>query len=197
LRETFFVPRNDKTKKGEIPMLSSYHGQLPRVSPTVRAAESADLVGDITLDAGVSVWFGAVVRGDIVPVQVGAKTNIQDNAVLHAGDGHPLTVGESVTIGHAAIVHGCTVGDRCLIGMGAILLNGCVIGEDSLVAAGALVTQGKVIPPRSLVMGSPARVVRTLTQEEADRHVVSAEHYLALAEEELPLVKSVKEGAAP
>lgn len=170
-------------------MLISYRGRSPRFTGAVRAAESADIVGNVTLASGVNVWFGAVVRGDHAPVCVGTDTNIQDNAVLHGGDGFPLTVGSSVTIGHAAVVHGCTVGDRCLIGMGAILLNGCVVGEDSLIAAGALVTQGKVIPPASLVMGSPARVVRTLTQEEIASHLVSASNYLALAAEELPILE--------
>jgi len=167
---------------------------MPRFAATARSAESADVVGDVSLAGEVSVWYGAVVRGDMSPVTVGERTNIQDNAVLHGGTGHPLTIGRDVTVGHGAIVHGCTVGENCLIGMGAILLNGCVIGPDSLIAAGALVPQDRQIPPRSLVMGAPGKVVRALTDEEVAAGRASAAEYLALAEEELPLLD--REGGA-
>jgi len=156
---------------------------------TLYAADTAVLAGDVVLGDKVSVWHGAVLRGDISGIRVGEGSNIQDNVVLHAGRDFPIRVGNLVTVGHGAILHGCTVEDNCLIGMGSILMNGCVIGEGSLVAAGSLVTQGTVIPPRSLVMGSPARVVRELTQEEYLKNVESAKHYIVLAERELPAAK--------
>ncbi len=161
----------------------------PAFFSVVRVAESAVIVGDVLLDNDTSVWHGAVLRGDTAGIRVGRSSNIQDNAVLHAGDGIPIRVGDLVTIGHGAIIHSCTVEDRCLIGMGAILMNNCVIGEGSLVAAGALVTQGTVIPPRSLVMGSPAKVVRELTHAEYLKNVESAKHYMDLAEKELPTME--------
>ncbi len=130
-----------------------------------------------------SVWFNAVVRGGLDGITIGRRTNIQDCAVLHTDEGFPCTVGEDVTIGHGAIVHGCTVGDRVLIGMGAVVLTGAVIGSDCIVGAGALVTGKSVIPPGSMVLGSPARVVRPLTEEERASVVESAEHYAAMKEQ--------------
>ena len=161
----------------------------PALFSVVRVAESAVIAGDVLLGNDTSVWHGAVLRGDTAGIRVGESSNIQDNAVLHAGDGVPIRVGDLVTIGHGAIIHSCTVEDRCLIGMGAILMNNCVIGEGSLVAAGALVTQGTVIPPQSLVMGSPAKVVRELTHGEYLKNVESAKHYMDLAEKELPTME--------
>ncbi len=125
-------------------------------------APSADVIGDARLGQGASVWFGAVIRADNTPIIVGARTNIQEGAMLHSDPGTPLTVGAGCTIGHHAILHGCTIGDTVLVGMGATILNRAVIGAESLVGAGALVTEGKVFPPRSLIVGSPARAVRTL-----------------------------------
>ena len=169
-------------------MNKSYGGVAPTLAPTARVAETAVLVGRVTLGEEASVWYGAVLRGDDNSVAVGAGTNVQDNAVLHCDPAYPLVVGRDVTVGHAAVVHGCTVGDRCLIGMGAILLNGCVIGEECIVGAGALVTQHKEIPPGSLVMGSPAKVVRPLTPEERAGLAQSAAEYRRVAAEQLPLV---------
>ena len=126
-----------------------------RPCPHARVAENATLVGQVTLEARSSVWYGAVLRADTTTIHVGAGSNLQDGCMVHGDEGFPVQVGQDVTVGHGAILHGCTVGDRCVIGMGATLLNGCVIGEDSLVAAGALVTQNTVIPAGSLVMGSP------------------------------------------
>jgi carbonic anhydrase/acetyltransferase-like protein (isoleucine patch superfamily) len=129
-------------------------------------APSADLIGDVRLGREVGIWFGAVIRADNTPIVLGDRTNIQEGAMLHSDPGVPLTLGEDCTIGHHAILHGCTIGDRVLVGMGATVLNHAVIGEDSLIGAGALVTEGKSFPPRSLIVGSPARAVRALTDEQ-------------------------------
>ena len=137
-------------------MIQRFRGHSPIIHPAARLAANATLVGCVTVEAASSIWYGAVLRGDESSIHVGAGSNIQDNAVLHCDADCPAVIGRDVTVGHGAILHGCTVEDTCLIGMGAILLNGCTIGAGSLVAAGALVTQGAVIPPGSLVVGSPA-----------------------------------------
>ena len=168
-------------------MTQSYGKHHPQVDPDARVAETAVVVGEVSVEAGASLWYGAVLRGDEAPIRVGRDSNIQDNAVLHCDDDFPMTVGRRVTVGHGAILHGCTVEDGALIGMGAVLLNGCVIGADSLVAAGALVTQGAVIPPGSLVVGSPARVKRPLRPDELAGLAQDAEKYLRLSAELLPL----------
>ena len=141
-------------------------------------ADSARVIGDVILEEGAGIWFGAVLRGDNEPITIGAGSNIQENCVLHTDMGFPLTVGKGCTIGHAAILHGCTIGDNSLVGMGATVLNGAKIGENCLIGAGALVTEGKVIPDNSLVVGSPARVVRTLDAGTADMLKLSASHYV-------------------
>ena len=174
-------------------MIQSCHGHTPAIHPTARVAENATLVGDVTLGDRASIWYGAVLRGDSAPITVGADTNIQDNAVVHCDAGFPAVIGSGVTVGHGAILHGCTVEDGTLIGMGAILLNGCVIGKNSLVAAGALVTQNTVIPPESLVMGSPAKVVRPLRPEELEQLSLDAEVYVRLAAQQLPPAAPGKE----
>ena len=168
-------------------MLQAYGNLRPQIDPAARVAETAVVVGEVSVEAGASLWYGAVLRGDEAPIRVGRDSNIQDNAVLHCDDGFPMTVGRGVTVGHGAILHGCTVEDGALIGMGAVLLNGCVIGADSLVAAGALVTQGAVIPPGSLVVGSPARVKRPLRPDELAGLAQDAGKYLRLSAELLPL----------
>ena len=139
-------------------------GVAPRLPEDGSAwiAPDAALIGRITLGQGVSVWFNAVLRGDNEPITIGRDTNVQDGCVFHTDPGFPLTIGADVTVGHKAILHGCTVGDGCLIGMGAIVMNGARIGATCLLAANALVTEGKEIPDRSLVVGQPAKVVRTL-----------------------------------
>ena len=137
-------------------------GQRPTVAEDAWVAPSADLIGDVHLAALASVWFGAVIRADNTPITIGARSNIQEGAMLHSDPGVPCTVGEDVTVGHHAILHGCTIGDRTLIGMGATILNRAVIGEDCLVGAGALVTEGKVFPPGYLIVGSPAKAIRPL-----------------------------------
>lgn len=153
-------------------------GKAPRLGAGSWVAPSADLIGEVILAEDASVWFGAVLRGDNTPIHVGARANIQEGAVCHSDPGAPLTIGADVTVGHRAVLHGCTVGDGALIGMGAILLNRAVIGPGSIVGAGAVVTEGKEFPENSLILGSPARVVRTL--DDASRTVLrlSAAHYV-------------------
>lgn len=140
-------------------------GKAPALGEGAWIAPSADVIGDAQLGAGASVWFSAVIRADNTPILIGERTNIQEGATLHSDPGFPLTIGAGVTVGHQAILHGCTIGDNVLIGMGAIVLNGAVIGDNSLVGAGALVTEGKQFPPGSLIVGSPARAVRSLPEE--------------------------------
>lgn len=138
----------------------------PEVAADAYVAPNATVIGRVRLGAGASVWFNAVIRGDNEPITVGARSNVQDAAVLHADPGYPLTLGEGVSIGHQAMLHGCTVGDNSLIGIQAVVLNGAVIGRDSLVGACALVTEGKSFPDRSLIVGAPARAIRTLSDDE-------------------------------
>lgn len=144
-------------------------------------APDANVIGDVSLGKGVGIWFGATLRGDNERITVGDGSNIQENTVMHTDFGFPLNVGENCTIGHRAILHGCTIGDGSLVGMGAIVLNGAEIGAESLVGAGALVTEGKTFPPRSLIMGVPAKVVRTLTDAEADKIKAGSRNYVANA----------------
>ncbi len=153
----------------------------PVVHPSAWIAPSADVVGQAILEEQVSLWFGAVLRADNGPIRVGARSNVQDGAVLHSDPGSPLTIGADCTIGHKAILHGCTVEDGCLIGMGATILNDAVIGAGSLVGAGALVIEGKVFPPGSLIVGAPARAVRALKPEQVARLRLSADGYAARA----------------
>ncbi len=142
-------------------------GVAPSLGRDVFVAENATVIGDVHLGDEAGVWFGAVLRGDYFPIRVGARTNVQDNCVVHITAGRAATtIGDDVTIGHAAVVHGCTIGHRCLIGMGSIVLDGAVVGDDSFVAAGSLVTPGTVIPPRSFVLGRPARAVRPIKDED-------------------------------
>jgi carbonic anhydrase/acetyltransferase-like protein (isoleucine patch superfamily) len=148
-------------------MIRSFRGKTPRLGSRVFVAETAVLIGDVELGDDVSIWYGTVLRGDIYPIRIGARTNIQDNCTLHVtGDVFPVTIGEEVTLGHGVIAHGCTIERGALIGIGSMVLDGAVIGEQSIVAAGALVTQEMVVPPRSLVMGSPAKVKRSLTDDD-------------------------------
>jgi carbonic anhydrase/acetyltransferase-like protein (isoleucine patch superfamily) len=148
-------------------MLRPFRSINPTVSPSAFVDESAQVIGDVHIGSESSLWMNVVVRGDINFILIGARTNIQDLTCVHVvRETHPAVIGDNVTIGHSAVVHGCTIEDRCLIGMGAILLNGCRIGTGSIVAAGALVPEGMEIPPGSLVMGMPAKVRRPLTAEE-------------------------------
>lgn len=159
-----------------------FEGRAPRLEAGVWVAPGAVVVGDVTLGRDVSIWYGCILRGDVNAIRIGARSNVQDGAVLHVTrDRFDTEIGDEVTIGHRAVVHGCRVGDGALIGIGAIVLDGAVIGEGALVGAGAVVTPGKVIPPRSLVVGTPARVVRTLDESESRRQRERALHYVELA----------------
>ena len=164
-------------------MIISYHGKTPQTGQAAFVAANAAVTGDVTLGKDSSVWFSAVIRGDGPPIRIGERSNIQDGCVLHADPGYPLTVGNSVTVGHGAILHGCTVGDGTLIGMGAIVLNGAKIGNNCIVGAGALVTGGKEFEDGTLILGSPAKAVRRLTEEEIASSLNSAEHYVLQAKE--------------
>ena len=151
--------------------------KVPEIAESAWIADSAQVIGDVRLDAEVNIWFNTVVRGDIDPITIGAGTNIQDGSVLHTDKGEPLTIGCNVTVGHRVILHGCTVGDESLIGMGAVVLNGAVIGRNCLVGAGALVTEGKIFPDGSLIVGSPAKAVRQLTSEQIEKMRLNAKRY--------------------
>ena len=157
-------------------------GVAPRVAASAWVADTAQVIGNVVLGENASVWFGTVVRGDTEAITIGAGTNIQDASVLHADFGQPLVVGERVTVGHQVMLHGCTIGDETLIGIGAIVLNGARIGKNCLVGAGALVTEGKEFPDGSMIMGAPAKLVRQLTPEQIDSIRQSAQHYINNAE---------------
>jgi carbonic anhydrase/acetyltransferase-like protein (isoleucine patch superfamily) len=169
-------------------MIQSYQGKSPSFGPGARAHESAVLIGDVTLGEGVSVWPGAVLRGDYNSIRVGAGSNLQDNVVVHNDHGHPCEIGRDCVVGHLACVHGCKIGDRVLIGIHAIVLNGAVVGDESIIGAGALVPEGKVIPPRSLVLGTPGKVIRQVSAEELERTLKGAANYRGYAERQLPLL---------
>ena len=163
--------------------LYAIHDHRPTLAATAWVAPGAHVLGRVVLQEGANIWFGAVLRGDNEPIVIGEGSNVQENAVLHTDQGFPLTLGRSVTVGHQAMLHGCTVEDGSLIGIQAVVLNGARIGRQCLIGAGALVTEGKVIPDRSLVMGRPGKVVRTLTDEEVERIAAGAQHYVARAAE--------------
>ena len=152
------------------------NGKTPEIHPEARIAENAAIIGEVTLGAGASVWYGAVLRGDAGFIRIGENSNVQDCCCLHGAKN--TAVGKNVTIGHGAIVHGCTVEDNCLIGMGATILDGAVIGEGSIIGAGALVGEGKVIPPRSLVVGVPGKVIREVSDEQFEGILKNAALYV-------------------
>ena len=160
-------------------VIRAYKSVLPAIDPSAYVDESAQIIGDVEIGAESSIWMNCVVRGDVNIIRIGRRTNIQDGTIVHVmRDTHPTRLADDVTVGHGVILHGCTIEDRCLIGMGAILLNGVTIGHDSIVAAGALVTEETQIPARSLVMGSPAKVRRELTDREVDAIRDYAERYV-------------------
>lgn len=157
-------------------------GVAPEMGSDAWVADSAQVMGRVSLGQQASVWFGATVRGDTEHIHIGARSNIQDGSVLHADEGMPLRIGDDVTVGHMVMLHGCTVGDGSLIGIGAVVLNGARIGKGCLVGAGSLVTEGKEFPDGSMIMGSPAKVVRELTPEQRAGLLRSAGHYVANAQ---------------
>jgi len=163
-------------------MIRSFSGIEPILADGVYIAESAEVIGRVTLGERANIWFGAVLRGDDNAISIGKHTNIQDLCVLHISHDHPCVIGDNVTVGHRAILHGCTVGNGSLIGMGAIVLDGAVIEDQAMVGAGSLVAPGKRIPSRHLAVGSPARVIRELTEEEIQSLRQSAEDYADLAD---------------
>ena len=166
-------------------MIYKYKEKNPDTEKAVFIAESADIIGDVTLGKNSNIWFNSTLRGDIAPVIVGDNSNIQDNSILHVNHETPCIVGDNVTVGHGVILHGTRIGNGCLIGMGAILLNDSEIGEESVVGAGALVTEGKKFPPRSLIIGSPARRVREITDEEITKMKENILEYINLGKETL------------
>jgi len=164
------------------PVVRPIDGHTPMLGRNVFLAETCAVIGDTVIGDESSIWYSTVLRGDVMPIRVGARTSIQDGTVVHVTSGFSgTTIGDDCTIGHAAIIHACTVEDFCLIGMGSILLDGAVIGRGSLVGAGALVTPGTVIPPGSLVLGSPAKVKRPLNDKEREQIDFGAKHYVELA----------------
>jgi len=158
--------------------LHGYKGHYPLVGSGVFVAEGAQVIGRVELGEHANIWFNAVLRGDIERIVVGARTNIQDNSTVHVDYTHPAIIGDDVTVGHGVTIHGCTIERQSLIGMNAVLLTGCTIGWGSIIGANALVTEGKTIPPRSMALGSPARVVRELTDEEVAELLESSHHYV-------------------
>jgi carbonic anhydrase/acetyltransferase-like protein (isoleucine patch superfamily) len=161
-------------------MLRTFRGILPTVDPSAYLDQSAQVIGDVHIGPESSVWMNVVIRGDVNTIRIGARTNVQDGTVVHVQAGtHPTVIGDEVTIGHGAIVHGCTVEDRCLIGMGAILLNGVSVGTESIVAAGSLLPENFQVPPRSLVIGSPAKVRRSLVDAEVGLIRRFADNYVS------------------
>jgi carbonic anhydrase/acetyltransferase-like protein (isoleucine patch superfamily) len=162
-------------------MVHSFEDKTPRIHETAFVAWNAEVSGDVELAEGSSVWFGAVLRADVAAIRIGARTNVQDGSVIHVDAGVDCVLGDEVTVGHGAIVHACRIGDRCLVGMGAVVLDRAEIGEESIVGAGALVTQGKKFPPRSMILGSPAKLVRELKPEEVESLHEHAHIYAELA----------------
>jgi carbonic anhydrase/acetyltransferase-like protein (isoleucine patch superfamily) len=150
----------------------------PRVHETAWVAASAEVIGHVELSECASVWFGAVVRGDIAPIRIGRNSNVQDNSVLHADPGQPLIIGDNVTVGHQVMLHSCTIGDGALIGIQAIVLNGATIGRNCIVGAGAVVTEGTTFPDGTLILGAPAKAVRELTAEQIASLQAGASHYV-------------------
>ncbi len=160
-------------------MLRPYRERLPAVHLSAYVDDSAQVVGNVEIGEDSSIWMNVVIRGDVNAIRIGRRSNIQDGTVVHVmHDTHPTNIGDEVTIGHGAIVHGCTIHDRVLIGMGAIVLNGAIIGADTIIAAGSLIVEGAIIPPRSLVMGSPGRVRRALTDDEVASIREYADNYV-------------------
>ena len=164
-------------------MIYEFKGTTPDIERANFVADSADIIGDVTAEENSSIWYNCTLRGDIAPIIIGKNSNIQDNSVLHVNRETPTIVGNNVTIGHRVLLHSCTIEDGCLIGMGAIILDNSVIGSESIVGAGALITMGKKFPPKSLILGSPAKAIRTLTEEEVESIRKNVASYVAISKE--------------
>lgn len=164
-------------------MILPYLEHVPAVDETAFVADNATVAGKVTLGKNASVWFGAVLRGDLQPITVGDNSNVQDNAVIHVGANTPAVIGDNVTIGHGAIVHGAAIGNNVLVGMGATVLDGAVVGDNSIIGAGALVTAKTVVPPNSMVLGMPAKVVKELTPAQVMGNRMNALEYVRLAKD--------------
>jgi carbonic anhydrase/acetyltransferase-like protein (isoleucine patch superfamily) len=176
-------------------MIRTFRGIKPTIPQSCYIEDTAVVVGDVVMGEDCSVWFNAVIRGDVNFIRIGDRTNVQDLSMLHVThDTHPLIIGSGVTIGHNVVLHGCTVKDRVLVGMGAIIMDGAVIGEDSVVGAGALIVEGTVVPPKSVSLGSPARVRRPVTEKELVWIKESAENYVKYARQYLAEPKKAKTG---
>ena len=179
-------------------MIRTYQGIKPTIAKSAFIEETAVVIGDVHIGEQSSVWFHAVVRGDVNSIRIGDRTNIQDLSMLHVThDTHPLNLGNDVTAGHHVVLHGCTIRDRVLIGMGAIIMDGVVVGEDSVVGAGALVTEGTIVPPKSLVLGSPAKVKRSVTDEELAWIKESSANYVRYAKQYLADPLKARPGFQP
>lgn len=168
---------NINKKRGDCKMIKILKDKKPNIDKDAFVAESAYVIGNVTLGEGSSIWYGAVARGDIAPITIGKFSNIQDNATVHVETSIPTFIGDYTVVGHNAIVHGCTVGNNCLIGMGSIILNGAVIGDNCIIGAGSMVTENKTIPPNSMVIGIPGKVVRQVTEEEVAKIKKNALRY--------------------
>src|SRR5512141_2004380 len=165
-----------------MPVILPFDGKAPRIAPTAFLAAGTVVTGDVEIGDASSLWFGTIVRGDVNHVRIGARTNVQDMSVVHVTSRtHPTVIGDDVTVGHRAVLHGCTIRDRCLVGIGAIVLDGAVVGPDAMVGAGALVPPGMVVPPGTLVLGAPAKVKRPLTADEIAYFRTSAANYAGYA----------------
>ncbi|GAX87395.1 conserved hypothetical protein [Lebetimonas natsushimae] len=179
-------------------MILRYKDDFPKIADSAWIAPSADIIGDVEIGEDSSVWFGCVIRGDVHFIKIGKRVSIQDLSMIHVthfkkekkiGDGFPTIIGDDVTIAHRVMLHGCKIGKACLIGMSATILDGAEIGDESIVGAGALVTGGKKFPPRSLILGSPAKVVRSLTDEEVEKIYQNAKNYVNYKNEYINFIK--------
>ena len=182
----FFAPVYGRMKENERrngKMISEYSNKKPAVADGCFVAENATVVGDVTMEAGASVWFGAVIRGDMDSVTIGKNSNIQENATVHVSPGHPAVIGHGVTVGHGAVVHGANIGDNVLVGMNAVVLDGAVIGKNSIIGAGAVVTAGTVIPENTLMLGVPAVAAKKVSPASAASNTVNALAYVKLAKQ--------------
>ncbi len=179
-------------------MILRYKNDFPKIDKSAWIAPSADIIGDVEIGEDSSVWFGCVIRGDVHYIKIGKRTSIQDLTMIHVthyekekklGDGHPTIIGDDVTIAHKVMLHGCIIGNACLIGMSATILDGAEIGDESIVGAGALVTGGKKFPPRSLILGSPAKAVRTLSDKEVEKIYENARNYVNYKNEYIDFIR--------